>query len=387
MIPYGRQEILECDVEAVVDVLRSDYITQGLMVPEFERQLAAHVGCRFGVAVNSATSALHIACLAMGVGPGDVVWTSPITFVASANCALYCGASVEFVDVDPLTGNMCPDALQRKLESAKKMGKLPKVIIPVHFAGQSCDMAALSGLARQFGSGVIEDASHAVGGRYQQKFIGSCEFSDITVFSFHPVKIITTGEGGMAVTNNPKIAEMMQLLRSHGVTRDPELMNRSPEGAWYYEQIALGFNYRMTDIQAALGRSQLGRLDHYVKARNALAGRYDNLLSDVNEVKPLYQDKKGYSAYHLYVILLDDAIKVHKSTLFDFFKSKGISINVHYKPVPTQPYYERLGFQGEDYPNSHQFYSRAISLPLYPSLETGDVEYIVNHLKEFIREL
>ena len=316
MIPYGRQEITKDDIDAVMAVLQSDFITQGPMVPRFERLVAQHVGALHGIAVNSATSALHIACLALGLGQGDWLWTSPITFVASANCALYCGAKVDFVDIDPNTYNLCPKALAKKLEWAKSAGRLPKVVVPVHMCGQPCDLEAIHELAQIYGFRVIEDASHAIGGRYRGEFIGSGVFSDITVFSFHPVKIITTGEGGMALTNSEQLAKKMALLRSHGVTRDPEQMSSLEKNPWYYEQVDLGFNYRMTDIQAALGISQMQRLDYYVTRRQLLARRYDELLEGLPLVRPV-QNRDAHSAMHLYVIRLQlEKIDILRSQVF-----------------------------------------------------------------------
>src|SRR3990172_3226397 len=333
MIPYGRQDISEADIQAVVDVLRSDYLTQGPAVPAFEKSVADYCGTQYAVAVNSATSALHIACLALGVGSGDVVWTSPITFVASANCALYCGARVDFVDIDPRTYNLSLERLSEKLERAERDGKLPKVVIPVHLGGQSCDMAGIHALSQRYGFKIIEDASHAIGGTYRGEPIGNCHYSDITVFSFHPVKIITTGEGGMALTNDAKIANRLGRLRSHGITRIPQEMTHAPDGPWYYQQIDLGFNYRMTELQAALGLSQMQRLDEFVAKRHLIAQRYDDLLSDLWVTTP-WQHPDSYSAVHLYIVRLKrDEIKFSQRDIFERLRSFGILVNLHYIPI------------------------------------------------------
>lgn len=368
MIPYGRQDIRQEDVDAVVEVLRSDFLTQGPVVPRFEKAVAGKVGARHGVAVNSATSALHVACLALGLGQGDWLWTSPITFVASANCGLYCGGKVDFVDIDPKTYNLCPAALATKLEEAEKEGRLPKVLVAVHLCGQPCDMAAIHELSKRYGFRVIEDASHAIGGKYRGEPIGNGRFSDITVFSFHPVKIITTGEGGLAVTNDDELAERMALLRSHGVTRDPERMTQEPDGPWYYQQVDLGFNYRMTEMQAALGLSQLGRLDGYVARRNELAERYDRLLADVPVTTP-WQHQDSYSGRHLYVIRLQlDEIEQSHRAVFESLRDQGIGVNLHYVPVHIQPWYGQMGFRQGDFPEAERYYAEAISLPMFPTL-------------------
>ncbi len=382
MIPYGRQDIREADIDAVVEVLRSDFLTQGPAVPAFEAALAAKVGAAHAVAVNSATSALHIACLALGVGPGDVVWTSPITFVASANCALYCGASVDFVDIDPRSYNMSVAALRAKLERAAAEDRLPKVVIPVHLCGQPCEMAEIHALGQRYGFAVIEDASHAVGGSYRGEPIGNGRHSDVTVFSFHPVKIITTAEGGMALTQREELAQRMQLLRSHGITRDPAQMSRAPDGPWYYEQVALGFNYRMTDLQAALGLSQLARLEEYVARRHALARRYDEALADLPVVTP-WQHPDSYSGLHLYVIRLQlERIGCSHREIFDGMRAAGIGVNLHYIPVHTQPYYQSLGFRTGQFPDAERYYAEAISLPLYPSMSDAQQAEVVAALRE-----
>ena len=381
MIPYGRQSISEADLQAVVDVLRSDFLTQGPAVPAFERAVATYVGASYAVAMNSATSALHLACLALGVGPGDWVWTSPITFVASANCALYCGANVDFVDIDPQTYNLSADRLAEKLEEAEKKGQLPKVIIPVHLSGQSSDMVRIHALSEKYGFKIIEDASHAIGGRYKGEPIGNCKYSDITVFSFHPVKIITTGEGGMAVTNNVVLAKHMQRLRSHGITRDEAEMTHAPDGPWYYQQIELGFNYRMTDIQAALGFSQMKRLSAFVRKRHEIAQSYDTLLAGLPLTKPR-QHPNSYSALHLYVIRLqlDKISKTHRK-VFEQLRAAGIGANLHYIPVYLQPYYERLGFKQGYCPEAEAYYAEAVSLPIYADLSETDQKYIADKLE------
>lgn len=377
MIPYGRQDITDADVEAVVATLRSDFLTQGPAVPLFEQGVAEHVGVKHALAVNSATSALHIACLALGLGPGDWLWTSSITFVASANCALYCGASVDFVDIDPVTYNMSVDALERKLAEAELSGRLPKIVVPVHLCGQSCDMAAIARLAERYGFHVIEDASHAIGGRYRGAFVGDCRYSDITVFSFHPVKIITTAEGGMALTNRGDLAQQMNLLRSHGITRDAAQMRGDSEGGWYYQQVALGFNYRMTDLQAALGVSQVTRLDAYVARRVELARRYNALLAGLPVTRPT-QHPDSASAWHLYVIRIDKAASGRaREAVFDRLRAAGIGVNVHYIPVHLQPFYRELGFSSGSFPEAERYYAEAISLPIYPTMTEAQQDEVV----------
>jgi UDP-4-amino-4,6-dideoxy-N-acetyl-beta-L-altrosamine transaminase len=380
MIPYGRQEITQGDIDAVVAVLRSDFLTQGPMVPRFEKDVAEHCGARHAVAVNSATSALHVACLALGLGPGDWLWTSPITFLASANCGLYCGAQVDFVDIDPRTYNMSAQALQQKLEAAEREGRLPKVVVPVHLAGQPCDMQAIHALAARYGFKVIEDASHAIGGKYRGEYIGNCRYSDITVFSFHPVKIVTSAEGGMALTNDPALAVRMELFRSHGMTRDPALMTRTPDGPWYYEQVALGFNYRMPELQAALGVSQLERLDQYVARRHALARRYNDLLAALPVVTP-WQHPNTYSGLHLYIVRLERerTSKSHRE-VFDAMRAQGIGVNLHYIPVHTQPFYARMGFRAGDFPEAERYYGEAISLPMYATLSEEQQDAVMHAL-------
>ncbi len=382
MIPYGRQDINEDDIQAVVDVLRSDFLTQGPAVPAFEKSITDYCGVDYAVAVNSATSALHIACLALDVGPGDVVWTSPITFVASANCALYCGADIDFVDIDPNTYNMSVERLSEKLQQAEKLGKLPKVLIPVHLCGQPCDMEKIHALSLKYGFKIIEDASHAIGAKYKNRSVGNCEFSDITVFSFHPVKIITTGEGGMAVTNNTHLAKRMQLLRSHGITRNEDEMTHSSQGPWYYQQIDLGYNYRMTDLQAALGLSQMQRLDHFVYRRHYIAERYNKLLEGLPVAKP-WQHEESHSGFHLYVIRLKlaEIEKMHRQ-VFETLRGLRIGVNLHYIPVYQHPYYKKLGFKSGYCLAAEQYYTEAISLPMYPNLTEIQQDIVIAGLKE-----
>jgi UDP-4-amino-4,6-dideoxy-N-acetyl-beta-L-altrosamine transaminase len=380
-IPYGRQDITQADIDTVVAVLRSDLLTQGPAVPAFEKVVADYCGVQHAVAVNSATSALHIACLALGVGKGDVVWTSPITFVASANCALYCGASIDFVDIDQHTYNLSVERLAEKLVQAEMTGKLPKVVIPVHLCGQPCNMAAIYALSQRYGFKIIEDASHAIGGKYKNEPIGNCQFSDITVFSFHPVKIITTAEGGMALTNNAALANTMSLLRSHGITRDPSQMTHAPDGPWYYQQIQLGLNYRMTDLQAALGVSQMNRLDHYVTRRHQLAHRYCELLAALPVTTP-WQHPDSHSGLHLFPIRLQlNQIAQSHLQVFESLKAHGIGVNVHYIPVYAQPYYVHMGFKPDDFPQAQSYYREAISLPMYQTLTAEQQDKVVTALK------
>jgi UDP-4-amino-4,6-dideoxy-N-acetyl-beta-L-altrosamine transaminase len=381
MIPYGRQDISQDDIDAVVAVLRSDFLTQGPMVPRFEKSVADHVGAAHAIAVNSATSALHIACLALDLKAGDLLWTSPVTFVASANCGLYCGADVDFVDIDPRTYNLCPDALQHKLANAEQAGRLPQIVVAVHLCGQPCDMQRIHALSQRYGFRIIEDASHAIGGKYQDAYIGDGRYSDITVFSFHPVKIITTAEGGMALTNDAALAERMNLLRSHGITRDPARMTRESDGPWYYQQIDLGFNYRMTDLQAALGVSQMDRLDQYVAARHERARRYDHLLASLPVTIP-WQHPDSYSGLHLYPVRLDltRTDRSHRQ-VFESLREKGIGVNLHYIPVHLQPYYRQLGFNPGDFPEAERYYGEAISLPMFPDLTEAQQDEVIEALR------
>ena len=379
MIPYGKQNINQADIDSVIDVLKSDFLTQGPQVPLFEGKVAKYCGAKHGVAVNSATSALHIACLALDLGRGDYLWTSPNSFVASANCGLYCGAQVDFVDIDPLTYNLSSLELEKKLIQAKKENKLPKIVIPVHFAGQSCDMRKIHSLSKKYDFKIVEDASHAIGGKYLDRPIGGCQYSDITVFSFHPVKIITTAEGGLATTNSAKLAEKMQLFRSHGVTRDAKLMTKETEGDWYYQQVELGFNYRMTELQAALGVTQMDRLDEFVTARHNLQERYD-LLLDSSIIKP-YQDQDSYSALHLYPIQINlEGTNKSRQNIFSELRKNDIGVNVHYIPIHTQPYYQKFGYQKGDFPNAEKFYSRSLSLPLYFDMTYEQQDFVLKVL-------
>lgn len=380
MIPYGRQNIIEQDIEAVGAVLRSDFLTQGEVLPAFEERVAAWCGVRYGVAVNSATSALHVACLALGIKPGDRVWTSPNSFVASSNCALYCGASVDFVDIEPATYNMSMDALAEKLEEAERSDALPALVIPVHFCGQSCEMEKLGALARRYGFKVLEDASHAIGASYQGGRVGDCRYSDIAVFSFHPVKIVTTAEGGLATTNNPELAQRMQLFRSHGVTRDETLMTGESHGPWYYQQVELGYNYRMTELQGALGLSQMDRLETFVTVRNRLAERYDAMLSSLPLTTPARRADTR-SSFHLYVIRLKlDEIQASHRDVFTSMRAAGIGVNLHYIPIYLQPYYARMGFASGHCPEAERYYAEAISIPMYPDLTDGQQEAVVGAL-------
>ena len=380
MIPYGRQDITQADIDAVVEVLHSDFLTQGPAVPAFEKSVSSYCGAKHAVAVNSATSALHLACLALGVGKGDVVWTTPITFVATANCALYCGATVDFVDIDRRTYNLSVECLAEKLGEAEAFGKLPKVVIPVHLCGQSCDMAAIHSLGQQYGFQIIEDASHAIGGAYQSQSVGGCQYSDITVFSFHPVKIITTGEGGMALTNDLRLDEKMRRLSSHGITRAADEMTHLSDGPWYYQQLDLGYNYRMTDLQAALGTSQMRRLEEFVSRRNRLAQCYDEMLADLPLSIP-WQHPDSRTARHLYVIRLDlsRCTKTHLEC-FQALRELGIGVNLHYIPIYHQPYYQNLGFTRDSCPEAESYYSEAISLPMYSGLTDAQQEHIVNNV-------
>jgi UDP-4-amino-4,6-dideoxy-N-acetyl-beta-L-altrosamine transaminase len=385
MIPYGRQSITQADIDAVKAVLTSDFLTQGPQVPAFEAAIKGACNVEHAVAVNSATSALHIACLALGSGPGDAVWTSPNSFVASANCALYTGASVDFVDIDPATFNMCPDALSAKLAKTKaEGGLLPKIVIPVHLTGQSADMAPIADLAQEYGFKIIEDASHAIGGAYKGQPVGDCAYSDICVFSFHPVKIVTTAEGGVCTTQNADLATRLQLYRSHGVTRDKALMTHESHGPWYYQQVELGLNYRMTEMQAALGVSQMSRLTTFVDRRNELAERYDDLLKGLPLKTPFRRDDTR-SAFHLYVIQLklDEITKTHLD-VFNALREAGLGVNLHYIPIHTQPYYRNLGFRDGQFPAAEDYYSRSISIPLYHGMTEAQQDEVVQILRDVL---
>lgn len=384
MIPYGRHWIDDDDIKAVVEVLKSDWLTQGPAIEQFEHAIAEYCGVRYAVAVSSGTAALHIACLAAGLGKGDILWTSPNTFVASANCALYCGARPDFVDIDPHTYNMSINALEARLSESEKKGRLPKIVIPVHFAGQSCEMEKIQWLSKKYGFTVIEDACHAIGGSYKGSKIGSCTFSDMAVFSFHPVKIITTGEGGMILTNNNDLYQKLILLRTHGITRDSAFMEGESEGDWYYQQIELGMNYRITDIQTALGLSQFRRIDKFVTRRHELAERYNKTLSDLPLVLP-WQHPDTYSAIHLYVVRLKlNKLRKTRKMIFDLLRQKRIGVNVHYIPVHTQPYYKNRGFLLGDFPEAERYYNESLTIPLYPAMTDEDHEHVVSTLKEVL---
>lgn len=387
MINYGKQDIQQEDIDAVCDVLKSDFLTQGPSVPKFEKTIGDFCGVNFAVAVNSATSALHVALLSLDVGANDYVWTTSNTFVASANCALYCGAKIDFVDIDETSYNMCIKALEQKLVKSQNEGKLPKVVIPVHLTGQPCDMRAIYNLSKKYNFKIVEDASHAIGSTYHNKNVGSCEFSDITIFSFHPVKIITTGEGGVALTKSKSLHTRLELFRSHGITRNPELMERSVSGPWYYEQIELGFNYRMTDIHAALGISQMGRIKEFIKKRNNISVLYNRELQNLPITLPKIS-KDTTSAHHLYVIRLNlnkIAPLTHKM-VFEELRRRGIGVNLHYIPVHSQPYYQKLGFKWGDFPQAERYSREAISLPIYPSLSHRDQLYVIDSLKEVLSQ-
>ena len=385
MIPYGKQDINQADIDSVVDALQSDFLTQGPQVPLFEKKVSDYCGSEFGVAVNSATSALHVACLALGLGKGDWLWTSPNTFVASANCGLYCGAKIDFVDIDPRTYNLSAEKLEQKLIQAKKNDNLPKIVIPVHFAGQSCDMRKIHSLSQEYGFKIIEDASHAIGGKYLDQPIGGCQYSDIAVFSFHPVKIITTAEGGLATTNDKELSERMRLFRSHGVTRDPELMTKESSGSWYYQQVELGFNYRVTELQAALGVSQIERLDEFVTLRHKHQKRYNELLKNLPVITP-YQDMDSYSALHLYPIQIQtDKVKSTRKEIFKALRKNDIGVNVHYIPVHTQPYYENKGFKKGDFPNAESYYESAISIPLFHAMTFEQQDQVIVALEKVLK--
>ena len=382
MIPYGKQNISKEDIDAVIEVLNSDFLTQGPVVERFEKELCDYTSSEYALALNSATSALHCACLALGVSKGDLVWTSPITFVASANCALYCGADIDFVDIDYESNNISIEALRLKLENAEANNRLPKVIIPVHMGGESCDMKSIYKLSQKYGFKIIEDASHSIGATYNNSKVGSCKYSDITVFSFHPVKIITTAEGGAALTNNKNLFDKLQLFRSHGITREVDNMKNAPHGGWYYEQIDLGLNYRMTELQAALGCSQIKRIENFVLKRNNIAEFYNqefcNLPIDLPKI-----DKNSISSYHLYIIKISSNNEKERLELYSYLKENGLGVNVHYIPVHMQPYYRSLGFSNGDFPEAERYYKSAISIPLHPGLTKSNQNYIVKKLRNF----
>jgi UDP-4-amino-4,6-dideoxy-N-acetyl-beta-L-altrosamine transaminase len=383
-IPYARQDISEEDIQAVVRVLRSDWLTQGPAVETFEHALAAYCGATHAVAVCNATAGLHLACRALGLGPGDELWTSPNTFVASANCALYCGASVDFVDIDPRTYNLSVAALEDKLQRAQRDGRLPKILVAVHFAGQPCDMAGIAALAKRYGFMVVEDASHALGALYRGARVGAGEYSDAAVFSFHPVKIITTGEGGMVTTSRPELANRLRLLRSHGTTTAPELMESPSEGPWYYQQVDLGYNYRMTDLQAALGESQLQRVTDFVERRRALAKRYHQLLADLPLTLP-WEVPDVQSSFHLFVVRMDlSRPGLSRRRLVEAMRTEGVFAHVHYIPVHLQPYYRRMGFAPGDFPQAEAYYREALTLPLYPGLGEVAQEQVVAQLRKHL---
>ena len=384
MIPYGKQHIDESDIEAVVSTLKSDWLTQGPAVPRFEKALTDYTHAAHAVAVNSATSALHLACLALDIKKGDTIWTSPNSFVASANCVIYCGASIDFVDIDLSTGNMCTKKLEEKLSLAKKQRCLPRALIPVHFAGQSCDMETISRLAKQYNFYVIEDASHAVGASYRDKPVGCCAYSDICVFSFHPVKIVTTIEGGAALTNSEAFAEKMRLARSHGVTSDPDKMTESPHGPWYYQQVTLGYNYRMNDVEAALGLSQLKKLDDYVARRNAIAKQYAAGFANEDFIQPLAVSEYCYSSYHLFCILATRLTESTHRQVIENLRARGVFAHVHYIPIHLQPFYTDLGFKKGDFPQAEDYYRQVITLPLFPSLTDNEVQFIIHTVKEVL---
>ena len=385
MIPYGKQSISKSDIEAVKKVLKSDFITQGPKVPEFEKIVKNFVGSKYAFAMNSATSSLHIACLAIGLKKGDFLWTSSNSFVASANCGIYCGAKIDFVDIDPNSYNMDMKLLKEKLEIAKKNKKLPKVVIPVHMAGQSCDMKTMRALSKQYGFKIIEDASHGIGSKYNDKYVGGCQYSDITVFSFHPVKIITTGEGGVATTNNRALAKKIDILRTHGITKNKKDMINPSHGPWYFEQLELGFNYRMTDIHASLGINQMKSLKKFVTKRNSLARNYNNLLKALPLSTP-EQSENTLSSFHLYIVRIDlKKLKNKKNKIFNLLRKKGIGVNVHYIPIHYHPFYQNLKFKKGYLPETEKYYEEALSLPIYPDLSFKDQKYIVNSLEEVLK--
>ena len=381
MIPYGKQTVDQSDISAVLEVMKSDFLTQGPMTPRFEKEICKYTGSNHSVAVINATSALHIACLALGVGNQDIVWTSPISFVASANCAKYCGAEVDFVDIDPNTYNMSVQALEEKLKIAKQKNRLPKVIIPVHLSGQSCDMEAISKLGEQYGFRIIEDASHAIGGSYKSSKVGSCQYSDICVFSFHPVKIITTCEGGVCTTNDKELYQKMYNLRSHGIVRNQEDMQNTKHGPWYYEQVDLGFNYRLNDLQAALGISQLKKLNNFVEKRLLIAKKYDKIFQEETDLKLPFQAKQSISSFHLYILRIKKDGNLDRKVIFEKLRNNGILVNIHYIPIYRHPFYSK-GYSIEDFPNAESYYEEAISLPIFPGLTDNQIELVAETIKK-----
>jgi len=383
VIPYGKQNIEEKDIEAVVDVLKSDFLTQGPQVPLFEEEISRYTGSQYTIAVNSATSALHLACLALGLTKGDILWTSPNSFVASANCALYCGAKVDFVDINPKTYNLSIESLEKKLIESEINNTLPKVVVPVHFAGQSCDMEKIFLLSKKYNFRIIEDASHAIGGEYKKTKVGNCKFSDMTVFSFHPVKIITTGEGGAITTNSINLAEKLKILRSHGITKEKKIMSHY-DGDWFYEQIELGFNYRMTDIQAALGRSQLTRIDKFVEERHKIYLKYKKNLKNLPVILPFHENFV-YSSLHLYPILISDESNKKRDEVFNYLREKGVFVNVHYIPIHSQPFYQNLGFARNSFPNAMEYYKKTISLPIFPGLTNQNILFVTDMLSKALK--
>ena len=376
MIPYGRQNIIKDDIKSVLNVLKSDFLTQGPVTPKFENEIEKYCEVKHAVAVVNATSALHLACLSLGVEKGDMVWTSPISFVASANCAIYCGARVDFVDIDAKTFNICKISLENKLKVAKKLGKLPKVLIVVHLGGLPCELEEIRKLSSKYKFKIIEDASHAFGAKYKSKPVGSCQFSDITVFSFHPVKIMTTCEGGVCTTNDKEIFEKIYLLRSHGIVRNQEDMINKSHGSWYYEQIDLGFNYRLNDLQSALGLSQIKRVDTFLKKRHLIAKKYDHFFKDFEGITVQKQQENSYSSYHLYIILVDEKYSETRKILFEKYRNEGILVNVHYIPIYRQPFYSN-NFNKNNFPNSEKYYRGAISLPIFPDLKEKDLQKVM----------
>jgi UDP-4-amino-4,6-dideoxy-N-acetyl-beta-L-altrosamine transaminase len=381
-LPYGSHLITEQDIAAVTSALLSPQITQGPLVPQFESEVASLIECQYAVAFNSATSALHVACLALDLCPGDWLWTSPTTFVASANCALYCGANIDFVDIDIRSGLMDTALLEHKLKIAKSQNKLPKIIIPVHLSGTSCDMQKISSLSSEYGFSVIEDASHAIGASYRSQPVGSCLYSDICIFSFHPVKIITTAEGGLASTNSSILHRRMQELRSHGITKDTSKFINKNSPPWAYEQQYLGMNYRLSELHAALGISQLSRLSNIVDRRNELLVRYKQSLSDL-PLTFLEIPTDCRSSVHLCIVRFDDELPATQLNFYNYFHQNNIGVQVHYTPVHLQPYYQSLGFKSGDFPNSERYAQSSMSLPLYPSISDSDFLRVVKLTREF----